>query len=84
MSDERRRRSRSGRRRRFLLLVVLARVLCEFVLLKLAGGRGAGVSLGFAALFNKQTKGRIWPALRGASTPHIIRALYAAISLRFG
>ena len=29
-------------------------------------------------------KGRIWPALREASTPHMLRALYAAISLRFG
>jgi hypothetical protein len=32
--------------------------------------------------FNK--KDRIWPALREASTPQMLRALYAAISLRFG
>ena len=29
-------------------------------------------------------KDRIWPALREASTPQMLRALYAAISLRFG
>ena len=29
-------------------------------------------------------KGRIWPALREASTPQTLRALYAAVSLRFG
>ena len=29
-------------------------------------------------------KGRIWPALREASTPQILLTLYAAVSLRFG
>ena len=48
-----------------------------------AGGHGACVSLAFTAtLINK--KGRIWLALREASTPKMLRALYAAIPLRFG
>jgi hypothetical protein len=38
----------------------------------------------FPLLFFLIKKDRIWPALREASTPQMLRALYAAISLRFG
>ena len=69
-----------------LILVVLALVLCVLV------GAAAAyplVAMGlvwvwFPLLFFLTKKDRIWPALREASTPQMLRALYAAISLRFG
>jgi hypothetical protein len=51
-----------------------------------AGGHGACVGVagyGFHCYILTK-KGRIWPALREASTPQMLRALYAAVSLRFG
>ena len=48
-----------------------------------AGGHGACVGVVSTVLFLTK-KDRIWPALREASTPNMLRALYAAISLRFG
>ena len=77
---------RSERRRRFLLPLRVC-FLCLWALLlrarswpwSLCGCSGVWFPLLY---FNK--KGRIWPALREASTPQILRALYAAVSLRFG
>ena len=48
-----------------------------------AGGHGACVGVVSTVIFLTK-KDRIWPALREASTPQMLRALYAAISLRFG
>ena len=56
-------------------LVLHARLLCVFVSAAascplVAMGHGAGVSVAFTATF-KQKKGRIWQALREASTPQV-------------
>ena len=48
-----------------------------------AGSHGACVGVVSTVIFSTK-KDRIWPALREASTPQMLRALYAAISLRFG
>ena len=77
---------RSERRRRFLLPLRVCSVCLWALLLRarwwpwgLCGCSGVWFPLLY---YNK--KSRIWPALREAITPQMLRALYAAVSLRFG